>query len=80
MSNAPKKPGPFLSLCGSVEMIATRLLDGIAFNGARFSKIEERLAALDGGPDADRSARQAYDEVNASRRREGRPDLWFKRP
>jgi hypothetical protein len=79
MSKAAKI-SPFLSLCNSVEAIATRLLDGAAFNGARLGKIEDRLAALDAGPDAAAAARQAYDDVNAARRREGRPVLKLKRP
>ena len=52
MSEAPKKLGPFASLCNSVEKIALRFLDNVAFNGERLSKIENRLALLDGGPDA----------------------------
>jgi hypothetical protein len=80
MSDAPKTPGPFASLCNSVEKIALRFLDNVAFNGERLSKIENRLALLDGGPDADRSARNAYDAVNADRRCAGKVLLGFKRP
>ena len=80
MSEAPKKLGPFASLCNSVEKIALRFLDNVAFNGERLSKIENRLALLDGGPDADRSARIAYDAVNAVRRSAGKDLLGFKRP
>lgn len=74
MSKA-KAPGPFLSLCNSVQKMAAMLLDGAALCGARLSKIEDRLASLDGGPDAEAAARLAFDEVNASRRRDGRPEI-----
>jgi len=74
------KIGAFLSLCNSVERIATRLFDGAAFSSARLRKIEDRLAALDGGPGAETAAQRAYDDVNATRRREGRPVLEFDRP
>ena len=78
MPKTPKAPGALLSLCNSVERMATMLLNSAALNGARLSKIEDRLASLDGGPDAEAAARLALDDVNASRCRDGRPEI--KRP
>jgi len=71
-----KKIGPWRA----VEMVLSQLSDFSALNRSRTRAIEDRLAALDGGPDAEAAARLAYDDVNAARRREGRPVLGFKRP
>jgi len=81
MSKNPKsKGGPFLSLCASVEKIAARLLDAVAFSGARLKAIEDRIASLDGGPGAEAAARIAFDKVNDERRGAGKPTLDMKRP
>jgi hypothetical protein len=69
-------PDPFLSLCRSVN----NMVEQLQCNSARLRKIEDRLAKLDGGSDAQASVRTAFDDVNATRKRNGHPPLALKRP
>lgn len=71
-----KNKGPWESVADAIE----NLFDRYALSRSRLTAVENRMAALDGGPDAEAASRLAYDDVNASRRREGRPVLGFKRP
>jgi len=65
----------------ALEKLAIRLVDGGDLQSSRIRAIEERLASLDGGPDAAASARSAFDEVNAARRRKGQSLIsWITRP
>lgn len=80
MSKKPKKAGAFLSLCNSVENIARRFLDTNDLNRSRLRNIENRLAAIDGGDDANRAIDCAYDAANSARHAAGQPALQIERP
>jgi hypothetical protein len=54
-----------------------RTFDLCAFHAARISAIEQRLALLDGGPDAKTAKQEGYTQANASRGMSGRGPLMF---
>jgi len=71
---------PKMGTWEDVETVLRQLSDFSALYRERLRAIEDRLAALDVGPNADAATRQAYDDVNALRQRQGRPALGLKRP
>ena len=55
-----------------------RVLDDSEFSRRRLKAIEDRLAQIDGGPDADDARLIAYEAINAERRGTGAAPLGFK--
>lgn len=73
-----KKPSPLALVWRSLTALLTRQQDTASFQAARLSAIEDRLAALDGGADADAARRDAVAKVNAGRLAEGAGPLAFR--
>lgn len=75
MSEKSKKESPFAIVIRTMENIAQY----VRVNGHRLGRIEDRLAELDGGPDASKARTNAHDEVNAEMRKAGQPALTIPR-
>ena len=73
-----KQKSPLMRAWVAIGSLARQATDVHEFNKVRIQSIENRLAALDGGPDAAGARVAAYDAVNASRRRAGDKPLGFK--
>jgi hypothetical protein len=65
-------------LIGFFEVLARRFVDNSDFNGLRLKSIEDRVAQLDGGSDANGAKLTAYEAINAERRGTGKVPLGFK--
>lgn len=78
MTANQKKPTAFALLCENIAIFVARWRDLSAFQGARLSEIEDRLAALDGGHDAAQAKRAAIVAANAKRAAIGQDALGLR--
>jgi hypothetical protein len=65
-------------LTAIVAKLSTRFLDNSEFNKYRLQSIENRLAQLDGGLNADDAILRAFERINEERRGTGKAPLGFK--
>lgn len=72
------KQSPFLAVWNALTALVLRDRDMSSWQNARLSEIEDRLAALDGGHDADAARRHAVDKANATRIANGADQLGFR--
>jgi hypothetical protein len=69
-------PGAFRTIANAMAAIVNRA----DVNSRRMASIEDRLAKLDDGPNAELAKQMAFDAVNIDRDNEGKKALVMKRP
>jgi hypothetical protein len=74
-----KKPTTLTErIVGLIETLTVRMNDYAALDARRTEAIENRLAELDGGPDATQARSNAFEALNSARRRAGKAPLGFE--
>ena len=74
-----KKPKSLtMKILDTIKSIIVRANDTTDFNSTRLRALEDRLAKIDGGPDAEEARVAAFEIVNEKRRGTGTAPLGFK--
>lgn len=75
---APTKQNPWVRIWDATRALAIRTRDMASWQNARLSAVENRLAELDGGADADAARAAALADANARRVSAGGDKLAFR--
>jgi type VI protein secretion system component VasA len=73
-----KPQSPTELMWSAMAAVLRRGIDMSSWQNSRIAALEERLAALDNGDDAEAARRRALDKVNAERITEGVDELTFR--